>query len=140
MIFLFVPETKQRTLEELDYVSVPLASGDAELSLTRTSDFRCPNTHHHQIQHWDLDSLVVPALYNAKQERRPQASVPVRQRCVRRQAYYRNCPRSRGNRPEISILKRGGREDVNTRLTCPRRQSFARNEEGADPRLSLLQI
>lgn len=24
MIFLFVPETKQRTLEELDYVSIPL--------------------------------------------------------------------------------------------------------------------
>jgi hypothetical protein len=87
MIFLFVPETKQRTLEELDYVSIPSACGHAELSLTCTSDLRCPNTHHHQIQHRNLDPLVVPALYHAEQEGRTQAPIPVRQGCLWCQAH-----------------------------------------------------
>lgn len=77
MIFLWVPETKQRTLEELDYgkfhcchLHQPLVA-DVFCSLCR------PYPHLHALSDFHLAALVVQALRSLQEERCPNSPIPI---------------------------------------------------------------
>ena len=84
MIFLFVPETKQRTLEELDYVCtyrlslipIPLRQGHSHL--TRTLDSRGSYSHPYGLSSEEGASILVQTLRLHGQNRNAGTLIPLR--------------------------------------------------------------
>lgn len=78
MIFLWVPETKQRTLEELDYGESRAHFWLGAFSITNVGHSICrPYPYLYAVPNLHLAALVVQALRLVAKERRADALVPL---------------------------------------------------------------